>query len=48
MENFNLNVNRTIQEMALKYGLIKESGNNLIKVLPTFNSINNTTFFILL
>lgn len=45
MENFNLNINRTIQEMALKYGLIKESGNNLIKVLPTFNSINNITYF---
>ena len=45
MENFNLNVNRTIQEMALKYGLIQNSQNNLIKVLPTFNSINNTTYF---
>ena len=45
MENFNLNVNRTIQEAALNYGLIQNSGNNLIKVLPTFNSINNITYF---
>ena len=45
MENFNLNVNRSIQEAALNYGLIQDSGNNLIKVLPTFDTINNTTYF---
>ena len=45
MENFNLNVNQTIQEAALNYGLIQNSGNNLIKVLPTFDTINNTTYF---
>ena len=45
MENFNLNVNCSIQEAALNYGLIQDSGNNLIKVLPTFDTINNTTYF---
>lgn len=44
MENFNLNINRSIQESALKYGLIQDSGNNLIKVLPTFDTINNITY----
>ena len=45
MENFNLNINRTIQETVLKYGLIQNSQNNLIKVLPTFNSNNNTIYY---
>ena len=42
MENFNRNINRTIQELAQKY-FIKENELGLLKTLPIINTLNNKT-----